>query len=69
MSTEQLPAPDKPVFASYLDMFARSAATLLLVMYGIGFVILSAYEAQYGVAQFGPLRARIFLVGFVFAAL
>ena len=50
-------------------MFARSAATLLLVMYGIGFVILSAYEAQYGVAQFGPLRARIFLVGFVFAAL
>lgn len=69
MSTAQLPAPDRPVFPSYLDAFARSVATLLLVMYGVGFVILSVYEAQYGVVQFGPLRARIFLVGFAFAAL
>ncbi|MGA2967221.1 MAG: hypothetical protein ABSD64_13500 [Terriglobales bacterium] len=38
-------------------------------MYGVGFVILSAYEARYGIVQFGPLRARIFLVGFVFSAL
>ena len=69
MSTAQVPTPDKLVFSSYLDVFARSTATLLLVMYGVGFVVLSAYEAQYGVVQFGPLRARIFLVGFVFTAL
>ncbi len=69
MSTSQLAVPDKPLFTNYLDVFARSTATLLLVVYGVGFVILSAYEAQYGVAQFGPLRARIFLVGAVFSAL
>ena len=69
MVTAQVPEPDKPVLTSYLDVFARSAATLLLVMYGVGFVILSAYEARYGIAQFGALRARIFLVGFGFTAL
>jgi hypothetical protein len=69
MSTPQVPAPDKPALAGYLDALARSSATLLLVMYGAGFVILAAYEARYGIAQFGPLRARIFLVGFAFVAL
>jgi hypothetical protein len=69
MSTGEVPALDKPAFTSYLDVFARSAATILLVMYGVGFVILAAYEARYGIVQFGPLRARIFLVGFAFTAL
>lgn len=69
MSTTQTPGLDKPAFSNYLDAFARSAATLLLVMYGVGFVILSAYEARYGVVQFSPLRGRILLVGFAFAAL
>lgn len=35
----------------------------------MGFVILAVYEARYGIFQFSPLRARIFLVGFTFSAL
>jgi len=69
MSTAPVPAPSKFDFGASLDVLARSTATLLLVMYGVGFVILAAYEAKFGVVQFGPLRARIFLVGFVFTAL
>jgi hypothetical protein len=56
-------------FGSYLEYFARAAATLLVAVYGIGFVILSVYEARYGIFQFSPLRTRIFLVGFAFVAL
>jgi len=41
----------------------------LLVVYGLGFVILGFHDARYGVVQFSPFRARIFLAGFVFAAL
>jgi hypothetical protein len=69
MSTAPATAPEKSEFTASIDVFARSGATLLLVMYGVGFVILSAYEAQYGVVQFGPLRGRIFLVGFAFLGL
>ena len=68
MSSAPTSAPSKFDFTGSLDILARSAATLLLIMYGGGFVILSAYEAKFGVVQFGPLRARIFLVGFFFTS-
>jgi MFS family permease len=69
MSTAPAPTPEKFNFAGSLDFLGRSTATMLLIMYGSGFVILAAYEARFGVVQFGPLRARIFLVGFAFTIL
>jgi hypothetical protein len=51
-----------------IDLITRTAATALLFIYGIGFVILGFHDAKYGVIQFSPFRARIFLVGFVFAS-
>ncbi|HXX21941.1 MAG TPA: hypothetical protein VEO19_02185 [Terriglobia bacterium] len=54
---------------TYVESFARGMAALLVAIYGIGFVILCAYEAGYGILQFSPLRARIFAVGFAFTAL
>lgn len=69
MATPLQPLAPEPGFGSYIEPFTRLTTTLLVVMYGIGFVILAVYEAHYGIFQFSPLRARIFLVGFVFTAL
>lgn len=52
-----------------LNQIAGSVASAILVVYGIGFVILSFSDARYGVVQFSPFRARIILVGFVFVML
>lgn len=53
---------------STIDLIARTAATALLFIYGLGFVILGFHDSKYGAVQFSPFRARIFLVGFVFAS-
>lgn len=53
-------------WGSYLEPLARVTTSLLVLMYGLGFIILSAHEARYGIMQFSPLRARIFFVGFTF---
>jgi hypothetical protein len=63
------PPPSERSFGAYVDLLVRAAATLLVAIYGLGFVILGVYEARYGIFQFSPLRARIFLVGFTFIAL
>ena len=52
-----------------IDLITRAAASALLVVYGLGFVILAFHDARYGVVQFSPFRARIVLVGFVFTVL
>ena len=54
---------------SYVESLTRVVTALLVLMYGLGFVILSAYEARYGIMQFNPLRTRIVLVGFLFIVL
>jgi hypothetical protein len=56
-----------PTFS--VDLITRSTAPLLLMVYGLGFVILGFHDARYGVVQFSPFRTRIVLVGLVFAAL
>jgi hypothetical protein len=66
METSQ-PAP--PPLSFSIDVITRSTASILLLIYGIGFVILGFHDARYGVVQFSPFRARIVLVGFVFAML
>src|SRR5437879_11627119 len=63
------PSPTAPSLTSSLDLIGRSTATMVVLVYGLGFVILAFYDAQYGVAQFSPFRTRIILVGFVFIAL
>jgi hypothetical protein len=54
---------------SLLELTTKSSASILIVTYGLGFVILGFHDAKYGVVQFSPFRARILLVGFVFAML
>jgi hypothetical protein len=49
-----------------LDLIAKSTATFIALIYGLGFIILTFHDAKYGVAQFSAFRARILLVGFVF---
>lgn len=64
------PTPSsEPGFSAHVEVFARATAALVVTIYGIGFVVLAVYEAHYGVFQFSPLRARIFLVGFALIVL
>lgn len=49
-----------------IDFIAKSTATFVALIYGLGFVILTFHDAAYGVAQFSAFRTRILLVGFVF---
>src|SRR6266478_2534421 len=65
-SAPQSPAAP-PTFS--IDLITRSTAPLLLMVYGLGFVILGFHDAKYGVVQFSPFRTRIVLVGLVFVAL
>ncbi len=55
--------------SSSIDLIARSIASVLAAIYGLGFVILGFHDATYGLAQFSPFRTRIVLVGLVFTAL
>jgi hypothetical protein len=64
---ENRPAP--PPLSLSIDIITRSTASAVLIVYALGFVILGFHDARYGVVQFSPFRARIVLVGFVFAAL
>src|SRR2546427_613366 len=57
-----------PLFPA-IDLITRSTASIVLLIYGLGFVILGFHDAKYGVVQFSPFRARIVLVGFVFVML
>src|SRR5260370_41803824 len=69
-ATEAQAAPPSSVsFLTSIDVFTRLTASVLLLVYGLGFVILGFHDARYGVVQFSPFRARIVLVGFVFLAL
>lgn len=54
---------------SYSAALVRSGAVLVAVVYGTGFVILAGHDAHYGIFEFDLLRARVFLVGFVFIVL
>jgi hypothetical protein len=56
----------RPARFPSLDLVAKSTATFVALIYGLGFVILTFHDAEYGVAQFSAFRARILLVGFVF---
>jgi hypothetical protein len=58
-----------PPLSASIDLITRSIASALALIYGLGFVILGFHDARYGVVQFSPFRARILLVGFVFASL
>jgi len=62
--TAQAPAPKWGI-----DAISRTTATALALTYGVGFIIVSAYEAQFGFTEFNPIRARIFFTGFMFACL
>lgn len=66
------PSPPGPTAAPLtfsIDLITRLIATLLLIVYGVGFVIPGFHDARYGVVQFSPFRTRIVLVGLVFVAL
>jgi hypothetical protein len=62
--TTQAPAPKWGI-----EAISRTTATALALTYGVGFIIVSAYEAQFGFTEFNPIRAKIFFTGFMFACL
>jgi hypothetical protein len=68
-STPSLPEATTTALSFPIDLITRSTAPLLLMVYGLGFVILGFHDARYGVIQFSPFRTRIVLVGLVFVAL
>jgi hypothetical protein len=53
----------------WIDAATRWTATVVLVVYGAGFIILALHDARYGIVEFDLLRTRTVLVGFVFVAL
>ena len=58
-----------PNLTQSIDFIAKATASVLLFVYGVGFVILGFHDARYGVVQFSPFRERIVLVGLVFTGL
>lgn len=60
----QAPAPKWGI-----EAISRATATALALTYGVGFIIVSAYEAQFGFMEFNPIRGRLFFTGFMFAIL
>lgn len=52
-----------------LEVTARAVAIFAAVVYGAGFLIVAIHHAQYGIAQFDPLRPKIFSTGIVFLLL
>jgi len=50
-------------------LIARSIASVLAAIYGLGFVILGFHDATYGLAQFSPFGPGLFSSGLVFTAL
>lgn len=41
-------------FLPSIELFTRLTASVLLLVYGLGFVILGFHDARYGVVQFSP---------------
>lgn len=67
--TQPPPGRSEKILGSYVESLTRITASSLVLMYGIGFLILSIHEARFGISQFSPLRARIIFVGFTFTVL
>jgi hypothetical protein len=64
----QLGARERALGAN-LELVTRATATIFVVLYAIGFIILAVHDAQFGIVQFSLLRARILLIGSLFTAL
>lgn len=56
-------------FVAGLEVTARAAAIFVTIVYGTGFLIVAIHHAQYGIAQFDPLKPKIFSTGIVFVLL
>jgi hypothetical protein len=56
-------------FATGLEITARATGLFLAAVYGTGFLIVAIHHAQYGIAQFDPLKPKIFSTGAVFFVL
>jgi len=52
-----------------LEHASRLSGFLFAAVYGAGFLITSIHHAQFGISEFGLLRARIFSSGLLFIAL
>jgi hypothetical protein len=69
METEtQSPAPEVSL-RKQAESFLGAVGTALVVIYALGFLILSLYDAKFGIVELDPLRARIFATGVAFVCL
>jgi hypothetical protein len=54
---------------SQIDLLARAGAVLLVLLYGLGFLIVSVHRASYGMVQFELLRPKLLSAGILFSVL
>jgi hypothetical protein len=60
---------DESKLSGRIDLTARVGAMVLATVYGSGFVIVTLYQARFGVSAFDLLKPKIFAAGFTFVAL
>ena len=56
-------------FRSVLETVSKAGAVLLAIIYAAGFLIVILHHAQYGIAEFNPLKPKIFSAGILFGLL
>src|SRR6266480_1236037 len=64
-----VPQQKESQFRSVLETVSKAGAILLAVIYAVGFLIVVLHHAQYGIAEFNPLKPKIFSAGILFALL
>lgn len=64
-----VPQQTESQFRSVLETVSKAGAVLLAVIYAVGFLIVILHHAQYGIAEFNPLKPKIFSAGILFGLL
>jgi hypothetical protein len=64
-----MPNQTESQFRSILETVSKAGAVLLATVYAAGFLIVVLHHAQYGIAEFNPLKPKIFSAGILFILL
>jgi hypothetical protein len=57
---------DQETVHARLELLTRAGAIAVVLLYGVGFVIISLHRASYGIVQFELFRAKVLSAGIVF---
>jgi len=61
--------PLKERAASLIEMASKSVGVVLAVAYVAGFLIVALHHARFGIAEFSPLKPKVFAAGVLFLLL